>query len=63
MKLTIKDILSLITVVGTFAVIWGIGSGALQYTSDMVKGLITGGLLQWDAWIFLYYFRRGENNE
>jgi len=63
MKMSFKDILSLITVVGTFAVIWGIGSGVLLYSGDMVKGLIVGGLLQWDAWIFLHYFKRGEKNE
>ena len=58
MKLNFRNVFALITTLLIFGLVYGIGAGLLSFASEMVQGIIIGGVMQWGAWIYMFYFRK-----
>lgn len=58
MRWSFRNALALISVLVIFATVWGIGVGLLNFDSDLAQGIIIGGVMQWGAWIYMFYFRK-----
>ena len=58
MRWSFRNLLALLSILAIFATVWGIGVGVLSYASDLVKGIIIGGIMQWGALIVQFYFRK-----
>ena len=58
MRWSFRNLLAVLSVAGIFATVWGIGTGILNFTSDLAQGIIIGGIMQWGAWIYMFYFRK-----
>ena len=58
MKWSFRNLLAITSVACIFATVWGIGAGVLSFESDLAQGIIIGGIMQWGAWIYMFYFRK-----
>jgi len=57
-KWNFRNLLAITSVAAIFATVWGIGAGLLSFESDLAQGIIIGGIMQWGAWIYMFYFRK-----
>jgi len=62
-KWNFRNLLAITSVAAIFATVWGIGAGLLSFESDLAQGIIIGGIMQWGAWIYMFYFRKKPKGE
>jgi len=57
-KWSFRNLLAISSVAAIFATVWGIGAGLLNFASELAQGMIIGGVMQWGAWIYMFYYRK-----